>query len=364
MRLGLDIGGTKTDAVAVDDDGTIVDRVRLATGFGPEAVIRTAIEGVTRISEITGVPVGSFESVGIGIPGQVDVVTGNVSHAVNLGFDELDVGQRLTAALGLDVKVENDVKAAALGAYHLMTRGPGVGGRTDAATALVAFGRESADQGGLADFTARGAAGAAAPNGHSMAYLNLGTGLAAGLVIDGALWRGARGTAGEIGHIPVDPNGVLCPCGQRGCLETVASGSAIARQWATDDPIPARSLLAAADAGDQTALAIRSLLVDNVAAAVRVLVLTVDVEIVMIGGGLSNLGEWLLDEVRRVLASWAVESPFLASLGLESRVQLVPAGFPAAAVGAALVGAPAARSEHIERTERTEHGEKVATWQK
>jgi predicted NBD/HSP70 family sugar kinase len=189
-----------------------------------------------------------------------------------------------------------------------------------------------------------------------MAYLNLGTGLAAGLVIDGRLWRGARGAAGEIGHIPVDPNGVLCPCGQRGCLETVASGSAIARQWSSPgaaDPIPARSLMAAADAGDAEAVAIRSLLVDNVAAAVRVLVLTVDVEIVMIGGGLSNLGEWLLDEVRRVLASWAEESPFLASLGLESRVLLVPAGFPAAAVGAALVGAPTLTAD-----------ERVPTWQK
>ncbi|WP_382303824.1 ROK family protein [Herbiconiux sp. UC225_62] len=354
MRLGLDIGGTKTDAVAVDDDGTIVDRVRLATGFGPEAVIRTAIDGVTRIAEITGRPVEAFESVGIGIPGQVDVVTGNVSHAVNLGFDELDVGRRLTAALGLDVKVENDVKAAALGAYHLMTR------RSRA-------GRESAAPGGPAGFVARGAAEAAAPGGHSMAYLNLGTGLAAGLVIDGALWRGARGTAGEIGHIPVDPNGVLCACGQRGCLETVASGSAIARQWVTDDPIPARSLLAAADAGDESALAIRTLLVDNVAAAVRVLVLTVDVEIVMIGGGLSNLGEWLLDEVRRVLTSWAVESPFLASLGLEGRVQLVPAGFPAAAVGAALVGAPANRpgsSGNVEGPGTIDHGERIATWQK
>jgi predicted NBD/HSP70 family sugar kinase len=111
--------------------------------------------------------------------------------------------------------------------------------------------------------------------------------------------------------------------------------------------------MAAADAGDAEAVAIRSLLVDNVAAAVRVLVLTVDVEIVMIGGGLSNLGEWLLDEVRRVLASWAEESPFLASLGLESRVLLVPAGFPAAAVGAALVGAPALTAD-----------ERVPTWQK
>ncbi|WP_291053221.1 ROK family protein [Herbiconiux sp.] len=320
MRLGLDIGGTKTDAVAVDSDGTVVERVRLATGFGADAVIATALEGIRRIADITGVRPAEFESIGVGIPGQVDPHRGHVSHAVNLGFEELDVGGRLSEALAAEasdagahgfagvasvrrVEVENDVTAAALGAYHLMTAQPGR--------------------------TAR-----------SMAYLNLGTGLAAGLVIDGALWRGARGTAGEIGHIPVDPQGVLCACGQRGCLETVASGSAIARQWPTEDPIPVRALLAAAEAGDATAAAIRSLLVENVAAAVRVLVLTVDVEIVMIGGGLSNLGEWLLDAVRRVLASWAQESPFLASLGLPDRLQIVPAGFPAAAVGAALVGAP------------------------
>jgi predicted NBD/HSP70 family sugar kinase len=120
----------------------------------------------------------------------------------------------------------------------------------------------------------------------------------------------------------------------------MASGSAIARQWPTDDPIPVVSLLAAADAGDPAAEAIRSSLVGNVAAAVRVLVLTVDVEVVVIGGGLSALGDRLLDDVRRALASWAVESPFLASLELDRRVQLLPAGFPAAAVGAALVGAP------------------------
>jgi glucokinase len=324
MRLGLDIGGTKTDAVAVDDAGVIVERVRLETGFGADAVIRTALDGIERISRATGNEAGRFDSIGVGIPGQVDTLRGTVSHAVNLGFDELDVGGRLSTLLGRGVKVENDVKAAALGAYRLLTSAPD-----------------------------------AAAGARSMAYLNLGTGLAAGLVIDGELWRGARGAAGEIGHIPVDPGGALCPCGQRGCLETLGSGSAIARQWATADLHPVLSLLAAAEAGDLEAVGIRDRFVGGVAAAIRVLVLTLDVELVMIGGGLSNLGSWLLDEVRAVLSSWAEESPFLASLGLDGRVLLVPAGFPAAAVGAARVGAPVATAAPT-----ATDAEKVGSWPK
>jgi predicted NBD/HSP70 family sugar kinase len=119
----------------------------------------------------------------------------------------------------------------------------------------------------------------------------------------------------------------------------MASGSAVARQWPTDEPKPVRALFAAADAGDEVAREVRVRLVENVAAAVRLLVLTVDVDDVVIGGGLSSLGDVLLGEVRAVLARWAADSEFLASLQLPERVALVPSGFNAAAIGAALVGA-------------------------
>ncbi|MGO4534540.1 ROK family protein [Leifsonia sp. 2MCAF36] len=298
MRLGIDIGGTKTDAVAVDERGALAQRVRLPTGFGHAAVVDTAVAAVSRIGELTGLAPAAFQSIGVGVPGMVDTASGNVAHAVNLGLDRLELGGMLAGRLGVGVRVrvENDVKAAALGAYHLL----GLSG--------------------------------------TMAYLNLGTGMAAGIVVDGRLWRGSGGIAGEIGHLPVDPQGPLCACGQRGCLETVASGSGVARQWPTHDPLPVRAVFAAAAAGDPDARAITARLAAGIAAAVRVLVLTVDPATVVIGGGLSHLGERLLGDVHGVLHDAERASPFLASLDLAGRVRLVPEGTPVAALGAALVG--------------------------
>ena len=301
MRLGIDIGGTKTAAVAIGADGELGDQVRMPTGFGAEAVVATVLRTVERMMQLAGVEASAFSSIGIGIPGAVDSETGRVEHAVNLGLEGLDLGRQLSDRLGVDVRIENDVKAAALGAHHLL---------------------------GVADGI----------RAHSMAYLNLGTGLAAGIVLDGRLLRGRHSVAGEIGHIPVDPAGVVCGCGQRGCLETLASGSAISRMWPCDDPLPARELFAAAEAGDPRAVDVRERFLTGVAAAVRLLVLTTDVDDVVIGGGLAALGDPLVAGTRRILNGWAAESAFLASLGLAARVRVIPLGFPAAAVGAALVG--------------------------
>ena len=303
LRIGIDIGGTKTEAVALDADGTVAAQHRLATGFGASAVLATAEAAVRALAAALGTTPGDFATIGVGIPGAVDRTTGRVAHAVNLGLEDLDLGGDLAARLGRPVRVENDVNAAALGAWQALGGGPS----------------------------------------DSMAYLNLGTGLAAGLVLGGRLWRGARGVAGEIGHIPVDPAGPTCPCGQRGCLELAASGSGLARSWSGGDSV--RDLFALADAGDPEATAVRDRLVEHVAAAVRLLVLTVDPDRVVIGGGLSSLGDELLGAVRAVLAGWAASSGFLAMLDLDARVEMLPRDFPAAAVGAALVGVDAGATD-------------------
>lgn len=172
-----------------------------------------------------------------------------------------------------------------------------------------------------------------------MAYLNLGTGVAAGIVAGGELWRGARGTAGEVGHISIDPNGPLCRCGQHGCIEALAGGGAIAERWGHPGALPVRDVFDAADAGDPRARELRAGLARGVAAAVRVLVLTADVDAVVLGGGITGLGPRLMADVTAELTGSAEASPFMRSLRLEERVELLPAGSPAAALGAALVGA-------------------------
>ena len=295
--VGLDIGATKTLGVRTDSEGRVLDRVRVPTEPGPDGVVRTAVEVVRRL----GLSTGDGWSLGVGVPGLVDVDRGAVKHAVNLGLDGdwFPLRDRLADRLGLTVLVENDVNAAAMGATALLP--------------------------------------ASVP--HDLAYLSLGTGLAAGLVLDGRLRRGIHGAAGEIGHLPVDPAGAECPCGQRGCLETVASGSALAAAWNGTPDVPAASaVLAAAADGDPRAVAVRNRFADGVAAAIRLLCLTVDVEAVVLGGGVAQVGEPLRAAVAEALERQAAGSGFLRSLALAERLRVVPADHPVAAVGAALLG--------------------------
>ncbi|WP_338076985.1 ROK family protein [Cellulomonas hominis] len=298
--VGLDVGGTKTLGVLVAPDGTSGPGLRLESQRGSLAVAATAAQAVRRLLDEAGLAPDDLDGVGIGLPGIVDPATGRVEHAVNLGIQSaFPLADRVSAALGgVPVRLENDLNVAALGAAHLLPD--------------------------------------TAPD---LAFLALGTGLAAGLVLDGRLRRGASGVAGEIGHLVHVPGGLPCPCGQRGCLEQYASGSALGAAWPSPDDRPAPvALFAAAAAGDHGALAVRSRFAEAVAAAVRVLLLTTDVAHVVIGGGVSELGDPLLEVVRAELDRQARDSAFLAAMQMAERVTLAPRGVPVGAVGAALVG--------------------------
>lgn len=299
LAAGLDIGGSKILAVALDGRRDLRAQVRRPTEHGGTGVVESAAAALRDLAHAAGVDVGDFSVIGVGVPGVVESGTGHVSHAVNLGLsDGLALGAALRDRIGVPVVVENDVNAAALGAARVLDLDD-----TD------------------------------------LALLNIGTGLGAGLVTGGRLRRGARGAAGEIGHVPVDPSGPACGCGQRGCLEMLASGAALSRAWPVEGAGPAASaLFAAAAHGDARAVAVRDTFADHVASAVRLLVLTCDVETVVLGGGVSELGPPLLDAVTGALHRQAGTSVFLKSLDLPARVALVPAGSPVGAVGAALAG--------------------------
>ncbi len=301
---GLDVGGTKVLGVLLDGDAVVRGSVRVPTRRGVDGVVGSAAEVVERLCADAGLAVSDLTAVGAGVPGLVDPGTGEVSHAVNLGIDDRGVvlAPLLAARLrGVPVTVENDLNVAAVGAARAL------GLRGD------------------------------------LALLGLGTGVAAGLLLGGGLRRGHGGGAGEIGHVPLDPHGPRCPCGQRGCLELYASGSALDAAWPAPPGMPAAAaVFAAAAAGDAAAVRVRDRFADAVAAAARLLVLTCDVEHVVLGGGVAEVGEPLVAAVRERLERQAGGSPFLRSLGIAERVQVVPAGVPVAPVGAALTAREAA----------------------
>lgn len=305
-RIGLDIGGTKIHAVLLSPDLEVVAEERIGSGWGGREVVANAATATRLVLAGAGLGIDEVELIGVGIPGAVDHESGTVSQAVNLGLQHLDLAAALGAEFHTGVHVENDVNAASLG------------------VAMQARHHPEAQQAE-----------------RSLAYLNLGTGMAAGIVLGGRLWRGARGAAGEIGHIPVDATGPLCTCGQRGCLETMASGSGIAEQWRSERgeaPLATPDLPALA-LRDPLAAAILGRLHLALASAVRLLVLTMDVEAVVVGGGVTGLGEALFAPVRQRLQQWESASPFLASLAPATRVRELECGTPVAAIGAALAGA-------------------------
>jgi glucokinase len=195
LRVGLDIGATKILGAVIDADGTVITQTRLDTRPGPDGVLDAA----TSVLDLLATSLdGALPShIGIGIPGIVDRDRGTVAHAVNLGLggEWFPLAGRLADRTGATVVVENDLNAATWGAHVL----------------------SGADD---------------------LAYLALGTGLAAGFVLSGTLRRGVHGAAGEIGHVPVDPAGPLCSCGQRGCLELRASGSALSAAWPAQGDVP------------------------------------------------------------------------------------------------------------------------------
>jgi len=284
--VGVDIGGTSTKAAVLDGEGTVLFTHAQPTRHGAAGVIATANEAIDSVVDVAGMRMSDISLIGVGIPGAVDPVSGTVRHAVNvkIGPEPVELGEALAKRFGRRVHVENDVKAAALGA-HFLTTAPG----------------EPID----------------------LAYLSVGTGIAAGFVERGRLRRGASLVAGEIGHIPIGPAGPLCACGQTGCIEAIASGSAIERDWASTNGSPARDLAAAVCAGDARAAIVWRRVVGGLASAVQLLGLTLDPDLIVLSGGVAELGDQLRTAIVERLAEGHQRAEFLRSVDLGDRIRII-----------------------------------------
>jgi predicted NBD/HSP70 family sugar kinase len=285
LLVGVDVGGSKIAVLVVDAELGVCGRHTIPTSVGePDEAAQQIATAIDAALAAAGASREDVRAVGVGVPGRVDPSTGVVSLAVNLGWHRLPLRARLEALLGVPVAIENDVRAAAAGIRDRRTLGD------------------------IRDFI----------------YLSVGTGISAGVVIDGEVHRGTRGLAGEIGHIVVDADGPVCPCGLRGCLETIAAGPAIAR--AAGDGQTAADVYAAATAGDPTAQATVDHAGASLARAIHALVMTYDVERIVLGGGVSRAGATFLDPIVRELDAMRAASELATDMLPADVVAVSPDG--------------------------------------
>ncbi|MFW5827694.1 MAG: ROK family protein [Alkalispirochaeta sp.] len=309
MRIGFDLGGTKMLAALLDDERRIVARNKTkTTGVDNDGVFAQIQETIDELLEEAGVTRTALESVGIAAPGPIDMSSGTILSTPNLGLKDFALSARLSDALGCPVYLENDVNAGLWGEY--------VGG--------VARGKQ-----------------------HVIGIFP-GTGIGGGIIVNGMLFRGKNGSAGEIGHITVQTDGRRCGCGNHGCLETVASKTAIARDLAllamngqspvlaeagaTDIKLVKSGLIKKAlDAGDFGVAAVVDQAAYFLGIGMAAMVNTFDPEMIVLGGGLvEKLGSRFTDIAERTMRERS-----MPRLVAEVAVVEAELGDDAAVVGAA-----------------------------
>ncbi|HEU4867020.1 MAG TPA: ROK family protein [Actinomycetota bacterium] len=314
--LGVDIGGTKILGAVVDEEGTIISKTRVPTDRE---------EGVDALPEAVDLFLAEatkpIEAIGLAVAGFVEYPSGRILFAPNLSFSNPDIGEDLSREYGLPVVVENDANAAAW-----------------------AENRFGAGRGSL-----------------NMLMVTVGTGIGGGVVLDGRLYRGSRGFAAEFGHMPVTLDGPACNCGSRGCLEAVASGTALgrmARERVVDYPdsevlriakgrvedITGATVGRAADTHDPFAIELLWDLGTLLGVGLAGLAKAFDPELIVVGGGVLEEGESILGAAREELGArykGQVDPPPVVSASL---------GNDAGVVGAAQLSLEAASARGIGET--------------
>lgn len=288
LYLGIDVGGTKAVVVVAHDEGDILAESRLEhwTRGGWREDLRTLSAECERLVASAGIDKRRIAALGVSSPGPLSVREGRVIETPNLeGWRDVPIVAHLSEALGVPVRLDNDANAAALAEWRF---GAGQGTR-------------------------------------HLIYLTMSTGLGAGLILDGHLYRGASDQAGEVGHMPVVPGGRRCNCGQRGCLEAYTGGAALAdiireeiaagersdildRADGKPERISARLWTEAVRAGDEYALRLRERFLDHLAAGISLLIPVFDPDIIVFGTIIQRNPDLFLDDLTARVRGLTLES--------------------------------------------------------
>ena len=272
---GIDIGGTKINTGLLDSDGRVINNIKVPTkaSEGPDAVISRIIKSVEEVLKLSNVGLKSVSGIGIGSPGPLDTEKGIIMNPSNLpGWDNVHITDIIENKFNIKTTLDNDANAAALGEYLY---GAGKGSK-------------------------------------AFVYVTVSTGLGGGVVTNGKVYHGINSNAAEIGHSMINFNGPRCNCGNYGCLEAYASGTALARfaKEAVDngqetiikiiagpDPINAEHVFEAAKKKDKLAAE----LVDNEAFYLGIGIANIlafyNPEVIAIGGGVANAWDMFIDRM-------------------------------------------------------------------
>jgi glucokinase len=296
LFLGIDLGGTTVKIGICDAEGTIAAKTCIASEVdrGSDDLIRR----ITTVAEQLIESTGPVTVCGVGAPGELDLQRRHLVRANHFpGWANVPLPQQLSEKLVVNAALENDANCAAWGEFRA---GAGKGAR-------------------------------------SLACFTLGTGVGGGLVIGGDLWIGANGAAGAFGHITVDPNGPLCRCGQRGCVEQYASATAVANRYGRGS---ARDTFDAAARGEADAVAVVDWACEGLASGVANVIHAIQPEVVVLAGGMAAAGGVMLGRVRASVAR-RVRATWLGAIRIECAALGDDAGWIGAALWSARVaGAP------------------------
>ena len=311
-RIGIDLGGTKIAFGLVSEDGTLVKKTAVDTDRGATAEELTELMAKESLKLIDNCGIGrdNVKSIGIGCPGACDNEAGILILTVNLPFRNTNIRKIFARFTDIPVYLANDANCAALGEALF-------GGGKGASTCVA---------------------------------VTLGTGVGGGVIIDGKIYTGFNGVAGELGHMVIRKGGVKCGCGRKGCFEAYASATAVIRETKIAakkhpeslinelcggdlDKVNAKTAFDAMRAGDKTGTALVKRYIKDLGEGIINYINIFQPEVILIGGGVSKEGEGLLKPLRRYVYRYSYGADLLP----RTRIEKAKLGNDAGLIGAAML---------------------------